>query len=286
MSKGGRLLQLGPKDAKAALRFCQTKPESTLWIAGWIGDGGLSASDEAPEAWLLGEFDRRDALTGLAYLSASGVVLPILRAPETIKSFPRVLKSLAYVIRVLIGPSKTVQEIWGQLASFNLRPRIVRDQVGYLIDHRSQLIGDDPLELRPARTKDLDQLVRTSASMAREEVGDDPYARNPELFGHRIRQRVQRGRDMVHTTERGELVFKSNVAALSGIGGQIEGIYTEPKFRNQGFGRRGTLSVTQWVLARAPSAFLLVNDSNHTARRMYEKMGYRPAIHSRTIYCA
>ena len=54
----------------------------------------------------------------------------------------------------------------------------------------------------------------------------------------------------------------------------------------RGLGRRGTSSLTRWVLQRAENAYLLVNQENDSAQRMYETLGYLQDHESRTIFVA
>ena len=61
---------------------------------------------------------------------------------------------------------------------------------------------------------------------------------------------------------------------------------TMPSARGAGIGTRGTTAVTQWVLDRAAQAFLLVNEDNHAAQQLYERLGYQHVFGSQTIFLA
>ena len=67
---------------------------------------------------------------------------------------------------------------------------------------------------------------------------------------------------------------------------KVEGIYTVPKHRGRGLGRRGTSAVTSWVLKHAPRSVLLVNQDNEPAKRLYLGLGYRQTRENRTIFIA
>ena len=118
--------------------------------------------------------------------------------------------------------------------------------------------------------------------MAIEEANDDPQSRNPTLFRERIRHRIRRGRDFVLFDD-DTLIFKTNVSAMSPLGGQIEGIYTVPSARGNGFGRKGTSAVTGWVLERGSRAVLLVNEDNAVAKQLYQSLGYARIGLSQTV---
>ena len=280
----GRLRQLGPSHAAAAQAFCATRPDQCAFIAGWIAEGGLSESPSVARGWILAETDASERILGLAYFSDTGIVLPALGGPDALDEVVRVAQRSPGSVRVLVGARDQVDRIWRGLARRGAYARQIRDQRGYLVTREAFTEAGD-LPLVAADDTVLDQLVQASAAMAREEARDDPQRRNPPLFRERIRERMLRGRDMVYV-EQGRLLFKSNVAALSPLAGQVEGIFTVPAARRRGLGTRGTSAITRWVLERAQRAFLLVNEDNASARRLYERLGYQDVLASRTIFLA
>ncbi len=277
-----RLTPLAPEDAEAAMQFCEHRLEQCTYIAGWIAEGGLTRAPTTPRAWLLGERGGGGELTGLLYISVTGIMIPAWLSEDAVDRVGKMVHRNPNLARVLVGERKLVAQLWQTLSRKGTRARLSRDQVGYTIDRPSAQLAD-PIPLVAATPQHLDQVVQASAAMAREEARDDPFARNPRLFRERIAERLRRGRDFIFAPE-DRLRFKSNVASLSPFGGQIEGIYTLPAYRNQGLGLRGTSAVTQWVLERAEHGFLLVNEDNHHARRLYERLGFRAVIESRTVF--
>jgi uncharacterized protein len=274
-----RLRQLGPKEATDAHRFCQERPDASVFLAGWLADGGLERRIRGARAWMFADVDEEGRIRGLVYISDTGIVVPVLDRDEGFTGLAELGRRNSQAVRVVVGERSLVDalvEVWG------FPVRLARAQLAYTVD-RSRFRTRDRLPLRTARVADLDPLTLASAAMAREEAGDDPYGRNPKLFRSRIRERIHRGRDFVFT-DAGELVFKCNVSALSDVGGQIEGIYTVPAARRRGLGRRGTAAVTSWVLERTRRACLLVNEDNHVAKSLYLDLGYREAYASRTVF--
>lgn len=277
------LVRLAPANAHAAYSFCARHPEHCTYIAGWIREGGLLQDPRVPKAWLLGLLRPEDQVDGLVYISETGIVLPVL--PESLTdSLLKVAKKNPSLIRVLVGERALVRTIWQDLERQGMVARLVREQLGYVATQET-FQGTRDLALELGREEHLDQLVVASAEMAKEEAQDDPYSRNPSLFEQRIRERILRGRDFVHLRE-GHLTFKTNISALSTLGGQVEGIYTVPEYRRQGLGRRGTSTITRWVLRRAKRAFLLVNQDNDAAKKIYEEIGYQRVLSSQTIFIA
>lgn len=275
-------MQLGPEHAPAVLAYCARAPHWCTFIAGWVTEGGLAENPSVPRGWLLAQLDVLGQVEGVAYFSDTGIVMPALTSQTAERDVVRIAQRNPAAVRVLVGERGQVSRIWRGLAANGCRARQVRDQRGYVVSAHS-FVPSGTLPLEPASDGCLDQLVAASAAMAREEAKDDPHRRNPTLFRERIRERVLRGRDFVFI-EQGRLLFKSNVAAISSLGGQIEGIYTMPDARRDGLGTRGTSAVTQWVLDRAEQAFLLVNEDNTPAQRIYERLGYRHVMDSQTVF--
>jgi hypothetical protein len=280
-----RLEVLGPEAADEATAFCAARPGQAIYLAGWVYDGGLQQSPLAPRGWLLAERDKSAAMIGLCYLSATGILMPVMTQASSIEHLYAVARSNPGLIRVIVGERALVAALWERLGPLGLLARLVRDQLVYSVERNEFKPAAEPLALEVAQREDLDDLVETSAAMAREEANDDPQARNPTLFRDRIRSRILRQRDFIRREDQ-RLVFKGNVSALCSVGGQVEGIYTIPERRRSGLGKRGTAFVTGWVLERAPRATLLVNEDNEAARRMYETLGYRTQLRSRTIFVA
>jgi predicted GNAT family acetyltransferase len=238
-----------------------------------------------PRGWILAERTRDDRVIGLCYLSSTGILMPAMSQPSSVEHLYGIARTNPGLVRVIVGERALVGALWARLTSLGLSARLSRDQVVYAVTRERFRPAQPPLPLRPADTGDLDALVSASAAMAREEAQDDPQSRNPGLFRERIRARVARGRDFVHIID-GELAFKGNIAALSEVGGQLEGIYTLPAMRRRGLARRGTSALTRWVLERTARASLLVNDDNDAARTLYASLGYEPVYASRTIFVA
>ena len=277
-----RLEQIGAESAARAYEYCSKNPERCAYIAGWIHEGGLECRTSTPKGWLMAEVSDSDHVTGLVFISATGILIPVLRSETSHEQIVAVARMNPGMIRVLVGEQHQVGSLWRRLERLGARPRLIRKQVLYAVVTES-FPGPPDERLTIATEADLEDVVRASAAMAREEANDDPYSRNPNMFRARIRSRMERRRDFIARRE-GELAFKANVSAIAPIGGQIEGIYTTPSWRRRGLGRMGTAAMTAWVLERAERGVLLVNDDNTPARDLYESLGYRQVYKSQTIF--
>jgi ribosomal protein S18 acetylase RimI-like enzyme len=279
-----RLEQIGAESAPQALNYCAKNPERCTYIAGWIHEGGLEGQTRTPKGWLMAEKNTSDLITGLVFISATGILIPVLRSETSHEQIIAIARMNPGMIRVLVGEHHQVLSLWRRLERRGLRARLKRKQLLYAaMTSTFQDVGGESLTI--ATEADLDHVVTASAAMAREEANDDPYGRNPRMFRERIRSRIERRRDFI--ARRGDtLVFKANVSAISPVGGHIEGIYTDPSWRRRGIGRNCTTTITAWVLERGERAALLVNDDNDSARSLYESLGYRQIYRSQTIFLA
>ena len=278
----GELKQIDRQWFEEALEFCRSKPTQTLYLASWITEK-LYDHPCARPGWLLGEFDQNHKIVGLAYISETGILFPVLHSDQSFEQIEAIARANPGMLRVILGSKTLIDSLWPRLEKQGLRARLNHQQLMYVVDRPSFKPSEEPLRLRLATEGDLGELVTASAAMAKEESKDDAQARNPLRFKDRIQTRLKKKRDFIYSSE-GCLSFKASVSAMAEQGGQLEGIYTAPQFRRKGLARNGTSYVTQWVLDRADRAMLLVNDENTSARKIYESLGYQAEHESRTIF--
>jgi predicted GNAT family acetyltransferase len=112
--------------------------------------------------------------------------------------------------------------------------------------------------------------------MYTEEVGVSPIA---EAGGRVYRQRVAelvRSRRAYARFVDGRVVFKAELAVVTRHTAQVQGVWVAPEWRGRGLGTAGMAAVVADALERvAPTVSLYVNDFNTSARRVYERCGFR-----------
>jgi predicted GNAT family acetyltransferase len=129
-------------------------------------------------------------------------------------------------------------------------------------------------ELREATLAEVDLVVLLQAKLAILESGVDPLEQDPEGFRQRCARRIEQGRTWVWI-EGGEIVFKAEVVSDTPSAIYLEGIWTNPNRRSQGYGMRCLSQLGRMLLSRTKSVCVLVNSKNPNAQRFYERAGYK-----------
>ncbi len=136
--------------------------------------------------------------------------------------------------------------------------------------------AEHPIPLREATISELDAVFLASARMHLEETLEDPLERQPDVFRHHVKHRIQAGRTYVwFEAQSRRLLFKADISAQSRYGVQISGVYTDPTMRNQGIATRAMTELCRLLFVRGwPRATLYVNHANAAAIKVYERVGF------------
>ena len=74
--------------------------------------------------------------------------------------------------------------------------------------------------------------------------------------------------------ERGEVVFKAELSAWTPDVVQVQGVFTAPSRRGRGVATAGMTAICAMLLESVPLVTLYVNGFNHTAIRLYHRVGF------------
>ena len=212
---------IGRRGPALALEALARNPVRDVFIASRIlHDGALTSLGPSP---LWGAFDE-GRLRGLLHVGPN--LVPATDDDAACEALATAAGGL-YPTRMVVGERQTVELLWSLIGPSFPAPREVRrHQFVYAVDP-DRLARDHarvPGRARLAERSDEDRVLRLSAAMYTEEMGENPMARDPDGYRRRVRMLISRGWTYVYEAA-GQLQFKMDVGCASNHTAQIQGVY-------------------------------------------------------------
>jgi ribosomal protein S18 acetylase RimI-like enzyme len=202
--------------------------------------------------------------------------------PEAVEAFLPLLESLG--VGLVKSPADAVEWFWRQLNRRVYRRALVdRIETAYCLKERDAKLGwpRGPERTRSALVEDLDWLVEAARESLREESRPDPFAGDVRGFRRWVRGRVPRARVV---EAGGRVVFAGYADVQRAEGWLLQGVYTRPECRRQGYGSLGVSDLCREAFKNgADHVQLSVVDGNQPGRLLYESLGFQPFGKLRTI---
>jgi predicted GNAT family acetyltransferase len=175
-----------------------------------------------------------------------------------------------------VGPAEEVGYLWTLLSDSWGPARDVRAHQPVLVIDTDSTVAPDA-GVRRVREDEVDLLLPACVAMFTEEVGVSPLAGGAgEAYRARVAELVRHGRAYARI-EDGRVVFKAEIGAVSDRVCQVQGVWVAPERRGEGLGAPGMAAVVEQARRdHTPVVSLYVNDFNTVARRVYERVGFRP----------
>lgn len=278
---GSGAREAGQRDVPAMLAFLDRRPAENVFLSYLLRRDGVETFG-GRAVWLVAERDGR--VVGVC-LSASNVV-PAVADEEAARALAGRMGRIRPGAQSLVGERSAVTAMWEVLGRRGPRPRLVREEQPFYALGRADLARQPAARrarLRRAEAADLDPLVAACAAMLREEILDDPYARDPGGFRAGVWRMVQEGAIFVGEGRDG-LVFKAHANVRTPLAVQISGVYTVPGQRGRGHARACLRALATLLLEENPTLCLYVNGENRAAIRAYESVGFRRAGSFKTVF--
>ncbi len=261
---------IGREDQPLALEALDRNPVRDVFIASRIlHDGALTSLGPSP---LWGAFDDGH-LGGLLHVGPN--LVPATEDDTACEALATAAGGL-YPTRMVVGERHTVELLWSLIGSSFPAPREVRRrQFVYAVDP-DRLARDARARgrARLAERSDEDRVLKLSAAMYTEEMGENPMARDPDGYRRRVRMLISRGWTYVYEAA-GQLQFKMDVGCASTHTAQIQGVYVPPELRGRGVATTAMAACCDLAFDRHPNLSLYVNDFNSPAVALYERIGFR-----------
>lgn len=276
---GFRTRLLGPQDRDAAIGYLLPAVFEDLFLVDAVLNLGRALSPRDIQPLIYGAFDG-DELRGVASLRPS-IVFSSGMCDEAIEAL------LPFVGRIPSGLIKCdrrlVERIWKVLESSGRHSLIDRIEIAYRLMPAAMVPASAALPglARPARSEDLEELVYAARASLWEEDRPDPADGDPVGFRRWVESRLSRARIV---SENGSMVFVSYADVRRTEGWLVQGVYTWPAARRQGFARRGMDSVIREAFASGASHVqLAVIEGNERASALYRHLGFEAFAELRTI---
>lgn len=278
---GGRLRarRLSPGDRPAALALLLAARDENLVLIDQVERLGDGVFAEEPPPQIHGAFVG-DRLAGLALVRPSIALSAGLSAEALAVLLPALLRVPSGLLK---SERSQVEAVWRALASAGRRSLIDRIEIAYRIGSAARVAADPspPGVARPARAADLRELVHAARASLWEEQRPDPAESDPVGFARWVESRLPRARVV---SVGGRVVFVAYADVQRGEGWLIQGVYTWPDFRRQGYARWGMAALLAEAFAAGASHVqLAVVAGNERACGLYRKLGFEPFSELRTI---
>ncbi|WP_197321027.1 GNAT family N-acetyltransferase [Saccharomonospora sp. NB11] len=268
---GARLLD--DRDYPAVRALLAADPVGTCMVAARVELAGLDPWRLGGELWGADGRRRLGGLQGLCFAGPN--LIPLRGNAAAMRSFADRALRKPRACSSLVGPAEQVLALWDELMGEWGPAREVRPDQPLMALDDAPSVTPDP-EVRAVRPDELDVYFPAAVAMFREEVGVDPRLGDGGAgYRARVTELIAAGRAFARF-ERGEVVFKAEIGAMSGSVGQIQGVWVHPRHRGRGLGAAGTAAVAdQLVRGFGRVASLYVNSFNAPALAVYRRVGFR-----------
>ena len=267
---GSAVRLLDERDRSAVLAICDRDPVTNVFVASRVRALGLDPGRLGAQIWGHAPGGR---LESVCYSGAN--LVPVAATPDAVGAFAERALRQGRRCSSLVGPADEVQALWALLRPRWGPAREVRPVQPVMVTAGPPLVPPDPL-VRRVRIDELDILWPASVAMFTEEVGVSPtIGDGGAAYRARLEQLIRSGRAFARI-ERGQVIFKAEIGAVTPQACQVQGVWVRPDCRGQGLAAPGMAAVV--VEARrtiSPVVSLYVNDFNAPGRATYRRAGFR-----------
>jgi predicted GNAT family acetyltransferase len=267
----GVLRVLTPRDLLQAQRVLDRDPVTHCFVASRVHTSGLDPWHLGGEVW---GWSEDGEIRSLLYLGAN--LVPVDTTPDARRAFAERCRRIGRRCSSIVGPAEEVGYLWTLLSDSWGPARDVRAHQPVLVIDTDSTVAPDA-GVRRVREDEVDLLLPACVAMFTEEVGVSPLAGGAgEAYRARVAELVRHGRAYARI-EDGRVVFKAEIGAVSDRVCQVQGVWVAPERRGEGLGAPGMAAVVEQARRdHTPVVSLYVNDFNTVARRVYERVGFRP----------
>ena len=256
-------------DLPALRELLDRDPLINLFVRHRVDLTGLQERLMGGRVW--GYYDG-DELVSACHAGAN--IVPVQATPDAIDAFADRLLTDGGRPASLVGLRSAVMPLWERVESAWGPARSVRPFQPFLELEGMVDVSPDT-RVRRVVLDEFDMLYPACVAMFTEEVGVDPEAGGAGGYRARVAQLISQGWAFA-IIEDGEVLFKTEVGAATPYACQLQGVWVRPDRRGEDIAVRALAAVVELVKETvAPVVTLYVNDHNRSARRTYERVGFR-----------
>ena len=260
-------------DEAAVHRLLATDPVAACVLAGRVEAAGTAPASLGAPLWGFGSGTELEAV---CLAGANLIPFAVPRAERAAAAaFAERARRGGRRCSTIVGPAASVAPLWGLLEAHWGPARDHRPRQPLLAIDRPPAVAAEP-RVRPVRLTELETLLPAAVAMFTEEVGISPLRVDGGAgYRARVAELVRAGQSLAWI-ERGEVLFKAEIGAVSRAACQVQGVWVAPACRGRGIGTAGTAAVVEYArTAIAPVVSLYVNDFNIAARAAYRRVGFQ-----------
>jgi RimJ/RimL family protein N-acetyltransferase len=259
----------------AALRLLRLRSLHNVFLEHVVRSGGLGRLPG-----FMGYFSRA-SLEGILLIGSNGGTALAGVGSEACAALGRGAVQAPVPPRLIVGSEDFTVPFWRAYAPFAAPLVWERREPVYSVVRETLRDPGRRVKLLPAREQHLEEIVANSAEQYREDLHDDRFAADPQLFRERHRQDVRERRWWI-LREDGRIVFQVHIGPENDRVVQIGGVFTVADRRNCGIATSGVAAVASQLLERRPAVSLFCDEANRAARRVYERLGFEERFHYRS----
>ncbi len=256
-------------DLPALRELLDRDPLVNLFVRHRVDLTGLQERLMGGRVW--GYYDG-DELVSACHAGAN--IVPVQATPAAIEAFADRLLTDGGRPASIVGLRSAVMPLWERVESAWGPARSLRPFQPFL-ELEGEVEVPPDTRVRRVVLDEFDVLYPACVAMFTEEVGIDPEIGGASGYRARVAQLISQGWAFA-IIEDGEVLFKTEVGAATSYACQLQGVWVRPDRRGEDIAVRALAAVVQLVKETvAPVVTLYVNDHNRSARRTYERVGFR-----------
>jgi predicted GNAT family acetyltransferase len=260
-------------DEAAVHRLLATDPVAACVLAGRVEAAGTAPASLGAPLWGFGAGGELEAVC-LAGANLIPFAVPGAERAAA-PAFAERARRAGRRCSTIVGQAAAVAPLWELLAPYWGPARDHRPRQPLMAIDGPPAVAAEP-RVRPVLPAELETLLPAAVAMFTEEVGVSPLRVDGGAgYRARVAEMVRAGLSLAWI-ERGEVLFKADIGAVSRAACQVQGVWVAPSHRGRGIGTAGTAAVVEYArTAIAPVVSLYVNDFNTAARAAYRRVGFR-----------